>query len=472
MDPMRLDDIASATQGHLIGGSPGMSIGSISTDTRTLRPGELFIAIVGEQFDGHAFVGTAFKRGAAAAVLEKGRVPDGSEGKPAILVENTTQALQNIARAGRARCDCTVVAVTGSNGKTTTKDFIATLASRRFKVIKSESSFNNHVGVPLTLLKIDRTTELAVVEIGMSTAGEIRSLAAIARPQVGLITNVNPAHLEFFGSVAAIADAKAELLEALPADGTAVLNADDEWVRRIGKRWTGRRITYGMNPEANVRLSAVRETAGDSEVVLRCFEGPELRAVVPAPGRHNALNAAAAVAACCAIGMRPEDAVEGLRDLRLPKMRFERHDCGGALLINDAYNANPESMRAALATFGAMPIEGRRLVVCGEMRELGVHSLEAHREIGRLVAEQGFDRLITTGGDARHIIEAALEHGMPSDCAVDCAGVEEAAALLHQELKPGDAVLIKGSRANRMERIVEELAAASGRGTQRAPSRT
>ena len=467
MDPMRLEEITAATGGTLVGGSPTTCVRSVSTDTRTLRPGELFIALEGERFDAHAFLNEAFARGAAAAVVKKDHR---QERKPLILVENTTQALQDVARASRARYDCTVVAVTGSNGKTTTKDFIASLAARRFRVVKSEGSFNNHVGVPLTLLQIDRTTDLAVVEIGMSAAGEIRALAAIARPQVGVITNVNPAHLEFFESIAAIAEAKGELLDALPDDGTAVLNADDAWVRRIGERWTGRRITFGTSPEADVCLSP--GTAGDSHIALRCFGGPELHAVMPAPGRHNALNAAAAVAACCAIGMTPDEAVENFGDLRLPKMRFERHEWRGAILINDAYNANPESMRAALTTFAAMPVEGRRIVVCGEMRELGASSAETHREIGRLVAEQGFDRLISIGGQARIIVESAVEHGLPSDCAEDCGDVEKSTALLKKEIGPGDAVLIKGSRANRMERIVEELIAAGRHGAARAPSRT
>ncbi len=471
MDPMRLDEIASATQGRLMGGPPETSVSSISTDTRTLRPGELFVALVGDRFDGHSFVAEAFARGAAAAMLEAARASEPPEDRPAILVENTTRALQDVARASRERYDCPVIAVTGSNGKTTTKDFIAALSGRQFTLVKSAGSFNNHVGVPLTCLEIDRTTALAVVEIGMSAAGEIRGLAAVAQPQVGVITNVNPAHLEFFESVAAIAEAKAELLEALPPDGTAVLNADDEWVRRIGERWAGRRITFGTRPDADVRLSVVRETADGSDVVLECPGGPELKTVVPAPGRHNALNAAAAVAACCAIGMHPADAVEGFPGLRLPKMRFEQHEWRGARLINDAYNANPTSMRAALATFAAMP-GSRRFVVCGDMRELGPHSREAHRAIGRLLAETGFDRVIATGGDARYILEAAIEHGLPADRAADCAGAEQAAALLRDELRPGDAVLIKGSRANRMECIIEELIAAQERGAPRAPSCT
>jgi len=458
VDPMRLDDIAAATRGRLAGGRPEVSIASISTDSRTIRPGELFIALVGDRFDGHGFVADAFARGAAAVVVEAGRLPDGRAHQPAVVVENTTRALQDVARANRERYTCTVVAVTGSNGKTTTKEFIAALASQRFTTIRSKSSFNNHVGVPLTLLDIDHTTEVAVVEIGMSAPGEIRSLATIAQPQIGVITNVNPAHLEFFGSVDAIAEAKAELLDALDADGTAVLNADDEWVRRIGERWTGRRITFGEAGNADVRLTAVRQTGDGLEVELFCF-GASFQTGLPFPGKHNALNAAAAIATCCALGMQPGEAVRGLSELTLPKMRFEPRAWRGALLINDAYNANPESMRAALLTFEAMPVEGRRVFVCGEMRELGAHSLDAHRELGRLVVEHGVDRLITTGGDARHVIQAAISSGMPADRATDCASVAQAAACLQEELRPGDAVLIKGSRANKMERIVDELAA-------------
>jgi len=472
VDPLRLDDIAVAARGRLVGGQPAVGINSVSTDSRTLRPGALFVALVGERLDAHAYVAQAFERGAAAAVVEQGRMPAPLADKPFVLVEDTTQALQDIARANRERCGCMVVAVTGSNGKTTTKDFIATLAAQRFETVKSQGSFNNHVGVPLTLLNINQTTELAVVEIGMNAAGEIRTLAAGAQPHVGVITNVNPAHLEFFESVGAIAQAKAELIDALPPDGTAVLNADDEWVRRIGARWPGRRITFGTLPEADVRLSVVRETAADMEVVLRCFHGPELHVIIPVPGRHNALNVAAAVAACCAAGMRPEEAVEGCARLRLPGMRFERNECNGALIINDAYNANPESMRAALATFGATPVEGRRFVVLGEMRELGTHSRAAHREIGRLIVEHGIDRAIVLEGDARHIIEAAIEHGMPTTDTTACTGIQEAAVLVRNELKPGDAVLIKGSRANQMERIVEELLAPGDRDTRDATSHT
>jgi len=459
VDPMRLDDIVAATRGRLARGRPEMSIGSISTDSRAIQPGELFVALVGDRFDGHAFVADAFARGAAAVVVESDRLPDGRAQQPAIVVENTTRALQDVARANRQRHTCTVVAVTGSNGKTTTKEFIAALASQRFRTIRNKSSFNNHVGVPLTLLDIDHTTELGVVEIGMSAPGEIRSLATIAQPQVGVITNVTPAHLEFFGSVAAIAEAKAELLDALDAKSTAVLNADDKWVRRIGERWTGRRVTFGEADEANVHLTALRQTGDGTEAELSCFGGPSFQTVLPFPGKHNALNAAAAVATCCALGMQPDEAVRGLSKLTLPTMRFEPHEWRGALLINDAYNANPESMRAALLTFEAMPVEGRRVFVCGEMRELGAHSLAAHRELGRLVVERSVERLLTTGGDARHVTEAAIGSGMPADRATDCGSVAQAAACLQKELRPGDAVLIKGSRANEMERIVDELAA-------------
>ena len=469
MDPMRLDDIASAARGRLTAGDPATSIrsisteiASISTDSRTLRPGELFVALVGKDLDGHAYVSQAFARGAAAAVVEHGRLPQPPGDTPLILVEDTTHALQQIARVSRERYTPMLAAVTGSNGKTTTKDFIAALAAPRFITVKSRGSFNNHVGVPLTLLDIDQTTEFAVVELGMNTAGEIRALAALAGPQVGVITNVNPAHLEFFGSVAAIAEAKAELLEALPPDGTAVLNAGDEWVRRMGERWTGRCISFGTVPEADVHLVEVRETAAGSDTTFRCFGGPELQAAVPVPGRHNALNAAAAVAACCAIGMRPEDVLEGFERLRLSKMRFERHEWRGALIINDAYNANPESMRAAIETFSRVPVEGRRIAVLGEMRELGPHSRQAHHDAGRLIAQSGLDRVIVLDGEARTIAEAAVEHGIPADRTAACSGVAEAAALLRKELKPGDAVLIKGSRANEMERIIEKLTAPSG----------
>lgn len=469
---MKVADIVAATGGRLVGGSPETAVRSVSTDTRTLRPGELFVALVGERFDGHGFIGQALAKRAVAVVVEEARVPHGVACRPAILVKDTTRALQDVARANRGRSRCTVVAVTGSNGKTTTKDFIATLAARHLETVASEGSFNNHVGVPLTLLRIDSSTRLAVVEIGMSAAGEIRALAAVARPEIGVITNVNPAHLEFFDSVAAIADAKAELLESLPADGTAVLNADDAWVRQIGERWAGRRIMYGTNPEADVRLSILDETASGSQVRLRCFDGPDLEAVVPAPGRHNALNATAAVAACWAVGLGSEAVVAGFAALQLPKMRFERRECGGVLVINDAYNANPESMRAALETFAAMPVEGRHIVVLGEMRELGDHSLDAHREVGRLVGEHGFARLVTTGGYAGRIAEAAVEHGMPARFVVTCSGIEDATKRLRDELRPGDAVLIKGSRAIGMERIAEGLSALGERAPGRTPSRT
>jgi UDP-N-acetylmuramoyl-tripeptide--D-alanyl-D-alanine ligase len=469
---MKLADIAAATGGRLVGASPQETVRSVSTDTRTLRPGELFVALVGERFDGHGFIAQALAKRAVAVVVEEARVPRGVACRPAIVVGDTTRALQDVARANRARSRCTVLAVTGSNGKTTTKDFIATLAGRHLETVSSEGSFNNHVGVPLTLLRISSSTRLAVVEIGMSAAGEIRALAAVAQPEVGVITNVNPAHLEFFDSVAAIADAKAELVESLPPDGTAVLNADDAWVRQIGERWTARRIMYGTSPEADVQLSILDETASGSEVRLRCFDGPEIEAVIPAPGRHNALNAAAAVAACCAVGLEPAAVIEGFAALQLPKMRFERRECGGVLVINDAYNANPESMRAALETFAAMPVEGRRVVVLGEMRELGDQSLAAHREVGRRVARHGFARLVTTGGYARRIAEAAIEHGMPARCVTTCNGTQDATKRLRDELRPGDAVLIKGSRAVGMERIVEGLTAAGGRAPGRTPSRT
>jgi UDP-N-acetylmuramoyl-tripeptide--D-alanyl-D-alanine ligase len=426
-----------------------------SIDSRTIQPGELFFGVKGEKLDGHDFVQQAIEKGAVAAVV--GRASERSRAAPTqaklIIVEDTLDALQLLAKAVRKLWARPLIGVTGSAGKTTTKEAIAQVLSTKFRVHKSEGNFNNHFGLPLMLLKLDPDHDVAVVELGMSHLGEIASLAKIAQPNTGVVTNVAPVHLEFFNSIAEIAQAKYELIQSLPADGTAVLNGDDEYVSQFGRDFKGKAITYGFGAACSVRAENW-QSAGEYGSVFDLAIGtqPE-RVTLPLMGRHNVYNALAAIAVGLEHGVTLPEAIGALGKLSATDKRGQVVRIGNITVINDCYNSNPKALAAMVDALSGMPAK-RRIVVAGEMLELGPQGEEMHREAGRYVARKGIDILLGVRGLAQAMAESAQETGMAAHFV---PSPEEAGKWLATELRDGDVVLLKASRGVKLERALEKL---------------
>ncbi|MEJ2745606.1 MAG: UDP-N-acetylmuramoyl-tripeptide--D-alanyl-D-alanine ligase, partial [bacterium] len=462
MEPISIDEALAVTAGELVAGDGRAGICSITTDTRGLSRGDFFIPLKGKRFDGHDYLDVALDGGCSGAVCSR-LLTDAdirkwsSSGAVLIRVDDTLRALQQIAKRYRERFQIPLVAITGSNGKTTTKDMVAAIAAGSFSVLGSEGTFNNDVGVPLTLLRLERHHSLAVLELGMNSRGEIARLAGIAAPTIGVITNVGPAHLEFLGTVEEVATSKAELLEAMVMHngGVAVLNCDDPYVSHMGKRLNLKVKTFGMGPGADVRAESVHAAWGEVKFLLS-FKGNSrpLAVAVPVVGVHNVYNALAAAAVCEELGMEPGEIAERLRDVRLPPMRMETSVIRGITVINDAYNANPASTRAALEAFKGVAAGGKKILVMGDMLELGASAERAHREIGHSVVECGLDLLIAVGELGAFAAEGAKQAGMSDAGVVTCADAREAASVLQERASEGDCVLLKASRRVGLERVL------------------
>ena len=447
MERMTIDEIARAV------GCPGSYPGAvdvISTDSRSLPEGCLFVALEGERFDGHDFIPAALRSGAAAAVAHERR--DYGPGT-VLYVKNTQRALMEIAKAYRAKFSIRCVGVTGSVGKTTTKEMIADVLSCAYRTLKTEGNLNNEIGLPKTLFRLDRTTEAAVVEMGMQGLGEIAALADVARPDVGVITNIGVSHLERLGSRENILKAKLELADALPDGAPLLLCGDNDLLSRVRIPRLDVRF-YGIeNPACGLRAKDLREGAGETSFLL-CGEFGELPVTIPCAGRHNVLNALAAFSAGLALDIPPEKCAAALREYMPSGMRQKVVHWRGITVVEDCYNASPDSMRAALETLAGHPCTGRRIAVLGGMLELGAISERAHREIGAFAAEKGIDLLLAYGGNACYYRQGASEGGIPAELFDD---KEELLARLREEIRPGDTVWVKGSRGMRMEEILEGL---------------
>jgi UDP-N-acetylmuramoyl-tripeptide--D-alanyl-D-alanine ligase len=454
MDALPLSQIAKFAQAHISLGGSDVTISKISTDSRTLQSGDLFVALRGENFDGHRFIDKAAERGAAGAIVEENWKDQGRDNFPLLRVPDTLSAYQQIAARYRQSLPLKVIAITGSNGKTTTKDFVAAALGHHFRVTKTEGNFNNHVGLPRTILEATSRDEIGVWEIGMNHPGEIATLAKIAAPDVGIITNIGVAHIEFVGSREAIAQEKGALAEAIGPQGTLILNADDPFSEGIAKR-SRAKIVFAGTKKGSVRATDLRQSASGSEFTI--LEGAHrCRAQLPVPGLHMIQNALLAVAAGRVFGLSIEDCAAGLASAPLTKARLQIKTIRGVQFIDDSYNANPESMRAALATLAELETDGRRFAVLGEMAELGNELERGHREVGEAAATLKIDELIAIGETAALIAEAAQKAGLEKARSV--ASVAEAAEILREETSPNDLVLIKGSRAARTERVLEEFA--------------
>jgi UDP-N-acetylmuramoyl-tripeptide--D-alanyl-D-alanine ligase len=446
---------------------PVARLAGVSIDSRTVRPGELFIAIHGPRHDGHDHVASALEKGALAAVVAEARLGQLPEKACArcFAVADTFAALKQLARAVREAWRGKIAGVTGSVGKTTTKEILAALLGARFHVLKSEGNLNNEYGLPLTLFRLEESHQAAVLEMGMSRRGELARLAAIAKPDVGIVTRVTAAHLEFFGSMEEIALAKRELIEGLNGrDSTAVLNADDSRVAAFGAFAPGRVLTYGIEKPAFFMAAQIEDRGALGSAFDYVSPEGQVRLELTLPGRHVISNALAALAAASVWGIGAAEAQAVFRGLRTPAMRGELlRFSNGAALINDSYNSSPAALQAMTQLLAATPGFQRRILAAGEMRELGPASAELHREAGRFVATTGkIDWLIGVEGDAAQLIEGAVSAGLDRAHTKFFASSEEAAGFLRGFFTRGDLLLVKGSRGVKMERIVEGLLAEHG----------
>jgi UDP-N-acetylmuramoyl-tripeptide--D-alanyl-D-alanine ligase len=422
-----------------------------SINSRTIAPGDLFFAVKGERLDGHDFVEQALAAGAVAAVVDRQRALRYGENYRLLAVADPLAALQRLGTAVRRLWGKKLIAVTGSTGKTTTKEAIAQVLQARLRVLKSEGNLNNHFGLPLQLLRLEPEHEIAVIEIGMNHAGEIRALAQIAHHDVAVVTNVGPVHLEFFDSVAAIARAKYELIETLHPGGTAVLNADDEYVSQFGRDFHGKVLTFGIERPADVGAENIEER-GLEGTAFDLIAGSCRQSVrLPLLGLHNVYNALAAATVGMEAGVSPSEVATALAALTSQDKRGQLLQVAGATVINDCYNSNPKALEAMVTSFARLAA-GRRIVVAGEMLELGPTGPDLHRQCGAAIAKSGVDVLLGVRGAARQMVEGALAAGMAAEFVET---PQQAGEWLARQVRPGDAVLLKASRGVKLEEALE-----------------
>jgi len=423
-----------------------------SIDSRSIKPGELFFAVKGERLDGHDYVSQALKNGAVGAVVRRDRLGDFPDRTNRLAVEDTLAALQSLATAVRKLWGKTLIGVTGSAGKTTTKEAISHVLSVRDRVFKSQGNFNNHFGLPLMLLKLEPEHDVAVIEMGMSHAGEISALAKIAEPDMGVVTNVAPVHLEFFKSLAEIARAKYELIESLPADGVAVLNADDEYVSQFGRDFRGKVVLYGTSGSADVRAENFEALGSEGSAFEVVTPACRVKVKLPLVGKHNVYNALAGFAVGLERKLSPTEAGQALSSLAPADKRGEVLQLGNITIINDCYNSNPKALDAMVDALAAMPAK-RRIVIAGEMLELGPAGEGMHRDSGRHMADKRIDAVLGVRGQAQAIVEAARLGGIRAEFV---PSADDAGEWLGRELHDGDVVLLKASRGVKLERALEQ----------------
>src|SRR5947209_13770296 len=437
-----------------------------SIDSRTIQPGDLFFAVKGERLDGHEFVVAALKSGALAAVIAQDEAEHFSGETRILIVKDTLAALQRLGAAVRRLWGKRLIGVTGSAGKTTTKDVIAHLLAVRFRVLKSLGNLNNHFGLPLQLLKLESEHDIAVIEMGMSHAGEIAVLCEIAKPEWGAVTSVAPVHLEFFPEgIAGIARAKYELIAALPSGGIAFLNADDPYVSQFGRDFRGKVVQFGIEHSADVSATAIENLGPHGSRFQLAAGGVTSSAEMPLLGRHNVMNALAGIAVGLEAGITPSEAAASLASLQVPDKRGQIVEIGGATLINDCYNSNPKALEAMVDVVAGSPGK-RRIVVAGEMLELGSMAADLHRSCGNHIAQRKIDILLGVRGAASFIVEGAAAGGVFAKFVHE---PEEAGDWLAENLRPGDVVLLKASRGVRLEKALERLNQKLGRRMQQGP---
>ncbi len=448
--------MAEACAGELKRGSGTLTLQGLCTDSRQARPGDLFFAIKGDRFDGHDFLNEVVAKGVVAVVIEREKVPATLPKCAVLVVDNARAALGRLAAEYRREFDLPVIAVGGSNGKTTVKELIASVLRQKWATLWSEASFNNDIGVPLTLLRLEKSHQAAVLEAGTNHPGELAPLVKMIQPKYGVITSIGREHLEFFGDVAGVAQEEGWLAELLPADGKLFVHGDSEWTEPVARRTRATVVRVGFGEKNDWRARGVRLDKNGATFRVEAskaeFNG-EYR--VNLLGRHQVVNALLAVAVSEELGLGRSAVRDGLADCRPARMRMQFWEAGGVRVLDDAYNANADSTVAALETLCDLPLQGRRVAVLGDMAELGAHSEAAHAEIGRRAAELGIGQLFAVGKMAPVIAAAARGAGLSR--VLEFADVEAARNAVKNFLKTGDVVLLKASRASRLERIAETL---------------
>jgi len=462
-----IEELLLATGGHLLSGSKSGRPSRLSIDSRTAKPGEFFVAIQGHRFDGHLFVPEALKKGVTGVLVRgdfKASLPRQRQRPAPIMigVDDPIRAFQDLAGFHRRRFDIPVIAISGSNGKTTTTQMIGNILRQEFHLLQTKGNLNNHIGVPLTLLRLTRRHQLTVLEMGINQFGELTRLCSIARPTVGVLTNIGRTHLAGLKQLDGVARAKGELVASLPTNGSAILNADDGYFPFLSSLAKGPVLSFGFAPHADVHITRLRSQRSHAWTFTLRRPGYHRPVAVqlPAHGLHNVANAAAASAASFVMGVKSASIRNGLAQFRPMAMRTEIVQWNRVKILNDAYNANPTSMQVALETLSQMSGTRRRIAVLGDMLELGRMAKAAHEEIGVLVANLGIDDLIVCGALGTHTATGAIKAGMCRDHVVVThddpdTGYPTLLDCLVERLAPGDSVLVKGSRAMQMERIVD-----------------
>ena len=459
---LTIEEVLRATGGKLLQGKGNAFFQGISTDSRTITEGELFIALKGPCFDGHHYALEALKKKAGGVLVEEDMVGDirwnGYRSRAVIAVKDTLTALGAIARDWRRKYGPPVVALTGSNGKTTTKEMIAACLETTFPILKTKGNLNNLIGVPLTLLTLTEKERVVVLEMGMNVPGEIRRLTEIAEPDVGLITNIQKVHLEGMGSLERLKEEKGELFRKMRRDGTILVNQDDPRVVDLARDYPGQKITFGIETPAEVMAKEIQLRGVEGTSFTLILEEEAMEVHLQLLGRHFVPNALSAIAVGCLFGVELKQAKEAIEHFQSFPMRMEVVPFkGGKTLINDAYNANPYSMELALETLVEVKGKGRAIAVLGDMLELGNFEKEAHEQLGERVSELSIDFLLALGEDAPLVVESAIRHGFPIERTRIVESHSEAISLLRQMLENGDWILVKGSRRMAMEKIVEGL---------------
>jgi UDP-N-acetylmuramoyl-tripeptide--D-alanyl-D-alanine ligase len=468
VDERSLKFVAEACGAEIKSGAAETKIKNVCTDSRRAKPGDVFFAIKGEKFDGHDFIADVATKGAAAIVAQASRLCDAKKltgkmpvplpGCAVLAVDDVRVAFGKLAAAYRNDFSPAVIAIGGSNGKTTTKELLASVLRQKFSTLASEASFNNDIGVPATLLRLEKSHQAAVLEIGTNHPGELAPLVKMIRPKFGIITSIGREHLEFFGDVAGVAREEGMLAELLPADGKLFLNGDSEWSEKIAARTKAKVVRVGFGEKNDWRAGKIRLDKNGVTFQVECakkdFAG-EYR--INLLGRHQVTNALLAIGSGEELGLGRAEIQRGLAECQPPKMRMQFWEAGGVRVLDDCYNANEDSMRAALETLCDLPLQGRRVAVLGEMAELGAHTEAAHVEIGKFAAKLKIGQLFTVGKNSAATAKAARDGGLTR--VIEFADVEAAVRAVKNFLKPGDVVLLKASRSSRLERIAETLRA-------------
>jgi len=464
---LTIEEILKSTGGRLVSKTGNISISGVSIDSRTIKKGELFISLRGENFDGHNFIKEAVRKGASGVVIREGYPLTDSlteteiNGIPIIAAGDTLNALQEMARYYRDQFSIPLIGITGSNGKTTTKEMLWHILSHKFSVLKNEGNMNNHIGVPLTLFRLTPSHHMAVIEMGISDRRELTRLCQIAGPTAAVITNIGPTHLEKLGRIENVAEAKGEILNFIKTDGVCILNRDDTFFDVFKSMVQGRVVSFGMSSHANVYtemadITLPGKTAEMMTFRLTCPLG-QVNIPMQVIGLHNLYNALCAAATAYAVGADIKDIQQGLEKFTPVKMRSAIENVGGIYVLNDTYNANPASMVAAIDMLKSLKEGRQKFVVQGDMLELGKNAATAHRDLGIYIAGAGIDGLISVGEFAEYVAEGATSAGMSEDRVITCRDNVQTLEKIKQWLHQGDMLLVKGSRGMKMERIIEGL---------------